>query len=115
MATVRQLTNGGYLVEISETELALIKTALEQTERVSRFGIEGWTAQTRPQTAGVCGAPRFAGKSKLSRREKHRSGRCTALWRGLSLPKRLRSCGMAPIRGMAHPATFRMWIVRKLL
>jgi hypothetical protein len=40
MAAVRQLTNGGYLVQVSETELALIKSALEQTERVSRFGIE---------------------------------------------------------------------------
>jgi hypothetical protein len=40
MAAVRQLTSGGYLVQVSETELALIKTALAQTERVSRFGME---------------------------------------------------------------------------
>ena len=40
MAAVRQLTSGGYLVQLTETELALIKTALEQTERVSRFGID---------------------------------------------------------------------------
>ena len=40
MAAVRQLTSGGYLVKVSETELALIKIALEQTERVSRFGME---------------------------------------------------------------------------
>ncbi len=40
MAAVRQLTSGGYLVQVSETELALIKTALEQTGRVSRFGME---------------------------------------------------------------------------
>jgi hypothetical protein len=40
VATVRRLTNGRYLVEISETELALIKAALEQNERVLRFGIE---------------------------------------------------------------------------
>jgi hypothetical protein len=40
MAAMRQLTSGGYLVKVSETELALIKTALEQTERVSRFGME---------------------------------------------------------------------------
>jgi hypothetical protein len=40
MATVRHLTSGRYSVEVNETELALIKTALEQTERVSRFGIQ---------------------------------------------------------------------------
>ena len=40
MAAVRQLTSGGYLVQVNETELALIKTALEQTGRVSRFGME---------------------------------------------------------------------------
>jgi hypothetical protein len=40
MAAVRQQTNGGYLVRVSETELALIKAALEQTRRVSRFGME---------------------------------------------------------------------------
>ena len=40
VAAVSPLTNGGYLVEISETELELIKTALEQTERVARFGME---------------------------------------------------------------------------
>ena len=40
MAAVRQLTSDGYLVQVSETELALIKTALKQTQRVSRFGME---------------------------------------------------------------------------
>lgn len=40
MAAARPLTNGGYLIEVSETELELIKTALEQSERVARFGIE---------------------------------------------------------------------------
>jgi hypothetical protein len=40
MAAVRQLTSGGYLVQVSETELALIKTALEQTQQVSRFAME---------------------------------------------------------------------------
>ncbi len=40
VAAVSPLANGGYLVEISETELELIKTALEQTERVARFGIK---------------------------------------------------------------------------
>jgi hypothetical protein len=41
VAAVRQLASGGYLVQLSEPELALIKTALEQTERGSRFAIEG--------------------------------------------------------------------------
>jgi hypothetical protein len=40
VAAVRQLTNGAYLVEVSDAELALIMTALEQTQRVWRFGIE---------------------------------------------------------------------------
>ena len=40
MAAVRQLTSGGYLVQVSETELALIRSALEHTGRVSRFGME---------------------------------------------------------------------------
>ena len=40
MATVKQLTNGAYSVKVSETELSLIKTALQQTERVSRLGME---------------------------------------------------------------------------
>jgi hypothetical protein len=41
VAAVRQLASGGYLVQLSEPELALIKTALEQTERGSRCPIEG--------------------------------------------------------------------------
>lgn len=40
MAAATQQASGGYLVELSESELALIRTALEQTERVSRFSIE---------------------------------------------------------------------------
>ena len=40
MAAVRPLTSGGYVVKVSETELALIRTALDQTARVSRFGME---------------------------------------------------------------------------
>jgi hypothetical protein len=40
VAAVRLLTSGEYLIQVSETELALIKTALQQTERVSRFGIK---------------------------------------------------------------------------
>ena len=40
VAAVRQLTSGEYLIQVSEAELALIKTALEQTERVSRFGMQ---------------------------------------------------------------------------
>jgi hypothetical protein len=40
VATVRHLTNGEYLVQVSDTELALIKTALRQTGRLSRFGMD---------------------------------------------------------------------------
>ena len=40
MAAVRQQTGGGYQVTATETELALIKAALAETERVSRFGID---------------------------------------------------------------------------
>lgn len=40
MATVRQLANGEYSVHVTEAELSLMKTALENTERVSRFGME---------------------------------------------------------------------------
>ena len=40
MATVRQLPSGGFSVQVSQPELALIKTALQQMERLSRFGTE---------------------------------------------------------------------------
>ena len=40
MARVRELTGGGYQVTMTETELALVKTALDEAERVSRFGID---------------------------------------------------------------------------
>lgn len=40
MATVRQLPSGRFSVQVSQTELALIKTALQQSERLSRFGTE---------------------------------------------------------------------------
>jgi len=40
VARVRQLTGGGYQVTMTETELALVKTALDEAERVSRFGME---------------------------------------------------------------------------
>jgi hypothetical protein len=40
VAAARQLSSGGYLVQLSEAELALIKTALGQDEQLSRFGIE---------------------------------------------------------------------------
>lgn len=40
MATVRQRTIGGYSIQVSQAELSLIGTALEQTERVSRFGMK---------------------------------------------------------------------------
>ena len=40
VAAVRQQVSGGYQVTVTETELALIKAALAEAERVSRFGIE---------------------------------------------------------------------------
>jgi len=40
VARVMQLTGGGYQVTMTGTELALIKTTLDEAERVSRFGIE---------------------------------------------------------------------------
>jgi hypothetical protein len=40
VARVRQLTGGGFQVTMTGTELALIKTTLDEAERVSRFGME---------------------------------------------------------------------------
>jgi len=40
VATVKELASGGYQVMVSESEFALIRTALAEAERVSRFGIE---------------------------------------------------------------------------
>jgi hypothetical protein len=40
VARVRQLTGGGYQISMTGTELALIKSTLDEAERVSRFGIE---------------------------------------------------------------------------
>ena len=40
VATVNELASGGYQVLVSESELALMRTALAEAERVSRFGIE---------------------------------------------------------------------------
>jgi hypothetical protein len=40
VATVKELTSGGYQLTVSGTELALLRSALDEAERVSRFGIE---------------------------------------------------------------------------
>jgi hypothetical protein len=40
VATVKELTGGGYQLNVSGTELALLRGALDEAERVSRFGIE---------------------------------------------------------------------------
>ncbi len=40
MATVKELTTGGYQVTVSGTEFSLLRSALDEAERVSRFGIE---------------------------------------------------------------------------
>jgi hypothetical protein len=40
VATVKELTSGGYQLTVNGTELALLRSALDEAERVSRFGIE---------------------------------------------------------------------------
>jgi hypothetical protein len=40
VATVKELTSGGYQLTVSRAELALLRSALDEAERVSRFGIE---------------------------------------------------------------------------
>ena len=40
MATVKESTGGGYQLTVSGTELELLRGALDEAERVSRFGIE---------------------------------------------------------------------------
>jgi hypothetical protein len=40
VATVKELTSGGYQVTVTGTELALLRSALDEAERVSRFGVE---------------------------------------------------------------------------
>jgi hypothetical protein len=40
VATVKQLTESEYQVAMTATELAMVKNALDEAERVSRFGIE---------------------------------------------------------------------------
>jgi hypothetical protein len=40
VAMVKELASGGYQVMVSESELALMRSALAEAERVSRFGIE---------------------------------------------------------------------------
>lgn len=40
MATMRELTAAGYQVTITGPELALVRNALHEAERFSRFGIE---------------------------------------------------------------------------
>jgi len=37
---VKELTGGGFQLTVSGTELALLRSALDEAERVSRFGIE---------------------------------------------------------------------------
>jgi hypothetical protein len=40
VATMQQLTSGGYQITVTRTELALLRSAMDEAERVSRFGIE---------------------------------------------------------------------------
>src|SRR5260370_40377507 len=70
MAAVRQLTSGGYLVQVSETELALIKTALSGPSGCRASGWNSWTGQTTTGTAGAWRTRDFGVRSKLSRSAK---------------------------------------------
>jgi hypothetical protein len=40
VATVQEQTSGGYQVTVNRAELALLRSALDEAERVSRFGME---------------------------------------------------------------------------
>jgi hypothetical protein len=40
VATVQELASGGYQMTVNRAELALLRSALDEAERVSRFGIE---------------------------------------------------------------------------
>lgn len=40
MAIVTERNRGRYSIQVSEAELSLIRSALQQTERVSHFGME---------------------------------------------------------------------------
>ena len=40
VATVKELASGGCQLTVTGTELALLRSALDEAERVSRFGIE---------------------------------------------------------------------------
>ena len=52
MASVKELASGGYQVMVSESELALMRSALEEAERVSRFGIEVLDEADRSRDGG---------------------------------------------------------------
>ena len=52
MAMVKELASGGYQVMVSESELALMRSALEEAERVSRFGIEVLDEADRSRDGG---------------------------------------------------------------
>ena len=51
MATVKELTSGGYQVTVTGTELALLRSAIHEAERVSRFGIEVLDGVDRSQNS----------------------------------------------------------------
>jgi predicted MarR family transcription regulator len=52
VASVTELASGGYQVMVSESEFALMRTALAEAERVSRFGIEVLDEADRSRAAG---------------------------------------------------------------
>jgi hypothetical protein len=52
VATVIEQASGEYQVTVTEPELVLIKAALAESERVSRFGIEVLDGADQAQNAG---------------------------------------------------------------
>jgi hypothetical protein len=52
VASVKQLTGGGYRVTVTSSELSLIRSALDEAERVSRFGIEVLDEADRSRDGG---------------------------------------------------------------
>jgi len=49
VATVKELASGGCQLTVTGTELALLRSALDEAERVSRFGIEVLDGVNRSQ------------------------------------------------------------------
>ena len=59
MATVKQLTASRYQVTMTGTELALVRNALHEAERVSRFGMQVLDDADNSPEAGSSGKGRL--------------------------------------------------------